>query len=532
MHYFYPIPEELTSSLPDGFNNPFDYTPHPLCLFAKQQLERSLPKPSTMEKGKMYGVLIVKNLSGQIGYLAAYSGNEKDLNSGFYFVPQVYDITNPSGFFRAEEQNLNEINAAIKELKNSSVLSDLKQQLSAKEKAAKQTIKQTKEQNKIHKAERDKKRSSTTDDSIHQLLIKQSQTEKSNFNKLRKQLKNELDELRSEIESFNEKLNSLKEQRKLKSAEVQKQLFDNYVFINADGNKASATAIFEQSVNTLPPAGTGDCAAPKLLQHAFINNYTPIAIAEFWWGPSPQKKVRKHGYFYPACKSKCEPLLGFMLKGLSMASDKVKKPLKIEVIYEDDCLIIINKPSGLLSVPGKSNDDSVYQQIKHLFPRCEEPFIVHRLDRDTSGLMIITKTKNVYINLQKQFLNHDVKKRYVAILDGDIKKDSGTIDLPLRVDLDDRPRQLVCYKHGKPAKTLWKVITKDKNQTRVHFYPLTGRTHQLRVHAAHIKGLNTPIVGDPLYGRKAKRLMLHAEHIVFNHPETQKQIAFHCPANF
>jgi tRNA pseudouridine32 synthase/23S rRNA pseudouridine746 synthase len=255
-------------------------------------------------------------------------------------------------------------------------------------------------------------------------------------------------------------------------------------------------------------------------------------MSEFWWGPSPQQEIRKHGYFYPACKSKCEPLLNFMLQGITIESEKLKSAQGIEILFEDASFIIINKPSGLLSVPGKTNNDSAHSQIKHLFPNIEEPFMVHRLDRDTSGLMIITKTKKAYVDIQKQFLNHTIKKRYVAILDGITQEKSGTINLPLRVDLNDRPRQLVCHKYGKPSITKWEVVKREQMQTRIFFYPQTGRTHQLRVHAAHLNGLNTPIVGDPLYGKKAERLMLHAEKIEFIHPETKEKAVFRCLAPF
>ncbi|MCG8581057.1 MAG: pseudouridine synthase [Bacteroidales bacterium] len=532
MQCFYPIPEQFIGEIPNVFNNPFDYSPHRLCIYAKEQLENTLPHASKMGKGKMYGVLIVKNHAGQIGYLAAYSGNDKELSTAIHFVPQVYDITNPSGYFRTEEQKLNKINADIKQLKNSTKAELLKQQLSAKEKTVKLTLTQNKEQIKKNKARREKTRNSTTDEAILQQLIKESQTEKSNFNKLKKELKKELDILKAEIETYNEQVSALKKLRKAKSAEIQQQLFNNYIFINASGEKANATDIFKQKLNTLPPAGTGDCAAPKLLQYAFLHKYQPIVMAEFWWGPSPQKEVRQHGYFYPACKSKCEPVLGFMLQGLRIEQAQTKPLRQIEVLFEDPSLIIINKPSGLLSVPGKADRDSVYLQVKLLFPDAEEPFIVHRLDRDTSGLMIITKTKRAYVNIQKQFLNHDVKKRYVAILDGSVNEDTGIIDLPLRVDLEDRPRQLVCYQYGKAASTKWEVVKRLNNQTRIHFYPLTGRTHQLRVHAAHNKGLNAPIIGDPLYGQKANRLLLHAETIEFIRPNTNKVVSFICPPPF
>lgn len=527
----------LDKELPEYFTNPFNYSPHALCLQAAKQLQAELEPPSSATKGKMYGVLIVKNKLGDLGYLAAYSGNEKPLSTQIIFVPQVYEITNPEGFFRKGEVELNKLNRIIDQKENSLHLKQLIIELDEEKKTSTLALKEAKlkmaEAKKTRQIKRDEAENNPNKESIIELLINESQTEKSKFNKLKKECKNRVEAIQLKIADCNQEIYELKQVRKNQSAQLQKQIFDSYLFLNGKGNEKSASAIFKETDAKFPPAGAGDCCAPKLLQYAFQNQLKPVAIAEFWWGRSPKKEIRKHGYYYPACKSKCEPILAHMLKGLDLETPKQEdSKLSITVLYEDDAIAIINKPSGLLSVPGKDEKKSVYTQARVLFPNSEGPIIVHRLDMATSGIMLIAKTKTAHENLQKQFLNKTIKKRYVAILDGIIKDESGTIDLPLRVDLDDRPRQLVCFEYGKPALTHWRVVERTLSQSKVHFFPVTGRTHQLRVHAAHPLGLNNPIVGDELYGLKADRLKLHAEEITFIHPETLTKITFKCLADF
>ena len=523
--------------LPESFTNPFDYTPHPLCIQAAQQLQAQLGDPKPCTKGKMYGLLVVKDKNGDLGFLAAYSGNEQAQSTQISFVPQIFEITNPNGFFRKGEAELNKISEAIYNEENSPELEQLLKQLDDQKEKANSALKEAKLAISKAKEERQAKReeaSNKTDkDSILKQLIKESQTEKSKFNKLKKSCKEQVEEVQLKLDTYYQHVNELKQLRKIQSAQLQKRIFDNYLFLNIKGKTKSATAIFQETDAKVPPAGAGDCCAPKLLQYAFQNRLKPIAIAEFWWGPSPKKEIRKHGYFYPACKSKCEPILGHMLKGLEIEKSKAEnKKLAIKVLYDDDSIAIINKPAGLLSVPGKEEQESVYNQAKALYPNSEDPLIVHRLDMATSGIMLVAKTKSAHEILQKQFLSKTIQKRYVAILGGTITKDSGIIKLPLRVDLEDRPRQMVCFEYGKPALTKWNVVERTQTQTRVHFYPITGRTHQLRVHSAHQNGLNTPIIGDELYGIKNERLMLHAEEITFVHPSTQKKLTFRSLADF
>ena len=259
-------------------------------------------------------------------------------------------------------------------------------------------------------------------------------------------------------------------------------------------------------------------------------------MAEFWWGKSPNKEIRKHKQYYPACQGKCKPILSHMLTNIEMDTNPMLvNPAigkELEIIFEDEDLVVVNKPAEFLSVPGIHIQDSVYTRIKQQIKDISGPIIVHRLDMSTSGLLVLAKNKNAHKILQSQFINRTVQKRYTALLEGVLKENSGTINLPLRVDLNDRPRQLVCFEHGKPAETKWEVLTKNEAVTKVHFYPISGRTHQLRVHASHFSGLNTPIIGDDLYGKKANRLHLHADTLTLTHPTTKEKISFHKKAEF
>jgi tRNA pseudouridine32 synthase/23S rRNA pseudouridine746 synthase len=539
MHCFLLLQIDGSVELPRLFTNPFYYEPHPLCLLAVEELKQSLP--DKLSKGKMYGVLVVQDNESNIGYLAAYSGNDKTEKSQVPFVPQVFDITNKDGFFRKEEKELSALNEKISELEHSKQVKVLSEKLADNKGTAELELKKSKQQLKTNKKLREETRKElvqkhTGEELDEKLadLIKESQREKSIHTQLKKTWAAKINEEELKLNALLEQISLLKQKRKQQSTQLQDKLFSHYRFLNKDGQVKNALEIFKTTSQKIPPAGTGDCAAPKLLNYAFEHQLKPIAMAEVWWGPSPKTEIRHHAHFYPACNGKCKPLLTHMLKGIDLDHTHVpsEQSLSIEIIYEDKDIAVINKPAGLLSTPGKEMTDSVFDQARELFPQAEGPLLVHRLDMATSGLMLIAKNKKAHELLQKQFLNKKIQKRYVALLDGHISKDEGCIDLPLRVDLDDRPRQMVCYEHGKPALTKWKVIKRDKNTTLVYFYPITGRTHQLRVHAAHAEGLNTPIVGDTLYGQRNKRLMLHAEHIKFVHPGKGEVMMFRVEADF
>jgi len=392
---------------------------------------------------------------------------------------------------------------------------------------------------KVRKEQRQKAEKELSSEEYHSLkeqLSKISVREKLQLEALKKQAKEKINKAQEKLDIYTTEIDYLKNTRKEFSGSLQQQLFDQYHFLDINGNKKSLCNIFSETPQLTPPAAAGECAAPKLLQYAFENELKPLAMAEFWWGESPKSAIRKHGQYYPACQGKCQPILGHMLQGMEVDENPLlKNPAEgksIDIIYEDDELLVINKPAEFLSVPGKTIQDSVYQRMKIQFPKATGPLIVHRLDMSTSGLMLIAKTKDTHKNLQRQFIKRTVKKRYVALLDGLVKEEEGIIDLPLRLDIDDRPRQLVCYEHGKSARTKWEVIERNNNQTKIYFYPITGRTHQLRVHSAHSTGLNMPIVGDDLYGTKSNRLHLHAESVEFEHPNSKNLMSFQVEAEF
>jgi tRNA pseudouridine32 synthase/23S rRNA pseudouridine746 synthase len=487
----------------------------------------------------MFGVLVCQNQVGELGYLWAFSGKLAGVNHHSYFVPTIFDMLQEDGFFRKEEEVLNAINRQIEILENSEELQSKKSQLENTKNQAVTDIQNQKDKIKKLKVERDEKRISFTNLSsaeIEQLefeLSEESKKESILLKKMTKYWNFQIEKAQNEVNLLLDEINQHKDERRQKSGALQQKLFAEYSFLNQFGERKSIGEIF----NNNPPAGAGECAAPKLLHYAFEHNLKPIAMAEFWWGQSPKSEIRKHKQFYPACKRKCEPiLLSHMLKGLEMEvnpfQENPAEGKNIEIVYEDEILAVINKPAEFLSVPGKIISDSVYQRVKELYPNATGPLIVHRLDMSTSGLMLIAKDEETYVKLQSQFIKRTIKKRYAALLDGVLEENEGFIDLPLRVDLDDRPRQLVCYEHGKPAQTKWKKIEIRNNQTLVYFYPITGRTHQLRVHASHELGLNTPIVGDDLYGTKGKRLHLHAEQLIFEHPKSYKEIYIQRNAEF
>lgn len=358
-------------------------------------------------------------------------------------------------------------------------------------------------------------------------LIRESQFQKAEYKRQERVWKEKIAALQTRKDVWENRILERKAERKTRSAALQQKLFEQFKMLNYRGEVKTLCEIFEQTVHKTPPAGAGECAAPKLLQHAYLHGYQPIAMAEFWWGDSPKTEIRRHGNYYPACKGKCEPILQHMLQGLRVEENPMLKtmqssPQELEIVYEDSWLVIVNKPADMLSVPGKEESVSVYSLMRERYPEADGPMIVHRLDMATSGLLILAKTKRVHQSLQAQFKSRLIKKRYIALLDGIIPQDEGTIELPLCLNPLDRPRQMVHAEYGKPAVTEFRVLQRTDSRTRIAFYPRTGRTHQLRVHAAHTLGLHCPIAGDELYGTKADRLYLHAESLEFVHPATGK----------
>ena len=597
-------------ALPEKFTYPFHYTPHPLCVLAAEEVKEYIASRKEWQEelafGKMFGVLIVQTDNGitnneenQIGYLAAFSGNLAGKNLHPYFVPPVYDLLQPEGFFKIEEEQISAINIRIRELENSSSYLGSKEKWKIETEQAKAVLNQAKAELKMAKEAREIRRQSSPELSEEEQasLIRESQYQKAEYKRLEKEWKKRLEELETEVRHFDIEIERLKTERKERSAALQRKLFEQFRMLNAQGEVKDLYTIFEQTVQKVPPAGAGECALPKLLQYAYLHQLKPLAMAEFWWGDSPKNEIRHHGYYYPSCKGKCEPILQHMLQGLEVDENPLLNPVheeeELEIVFEDEWLLVVNKPAGMLSVPGKAEDrDSVYHRLKKKYPEATGPMIVHRLDMATSGLLLVAKTKEVHQDLQAQFANRSIKKRYVAVLDGAIIKteketkpiaekailiaketvstkktakaertgNTGRIELPLCLNPLDRPRQMVSSEHGKEAITEYQIISESeritsesentfnesnridesersinesRKYTRIIFYPLTGRTHQLRVHAAHPEGLGCPILGDELYGKKADRLYLHAEYIEFRHPiygDTlciQKEADFH-----
>ncbi|GGP55571.1 RNA pseudouridine synthase [Shewanella algicola] len=548
--------------LPESFTFPFYYQPHPLTVLAAQQLQQELLEANPWQHnfgldsnndrgmviGKMFGVLVVKDIHGQLGFLAAFSGKLADQNILPPFVPPVFDMLTQDSFFNAENKQINQINQLLHQHESDPLLASLTAQLTLQQQQAERELEQ--QRNAIVESRKQRKLAREHADNALALadissdehktlsieLSRQSVQQKHQLNALKQQWQTQIDATQSQLGKLQQQIKQLKLKRKQLSNSLQKKLFAQYQFLNIKGQARDLNAIFNDAPNHLPPAGAGECAAPKLLQYAFIHQFTPIAMAEFWWGSSPKSEIKQHKNYYPACHGKCRPILTHMLKGMQVDADPLLinpgKDTQIDIIYQDDVMVIINKPAELLSVPGKNITDSVFSRMKQLFPDATGPLIVHRLDMSTSGLMVIALTKKANKALQQQFIQRSVTKRYIALIEGVPSQDEGDISLPLRVDLDDRPKQLVCYEHGKHAETFWQVYQRVNKRTLVYLYPKTGRTHQLRVHCAHHDGLHMPIVGDDLYGVAANRLHLHAQYLALTHPGSGEAMVFEVKADF
>lgn len=539
MFNFFTIPINHIQ-LPSQFPSPFHAEPHPICEVAAQQVKEHVSLQTgwhhELQQGKMFGVLVVKDAKGQIGFLAAFSGNLAGKNYHPFFVPPVADLLNPGGFFKTGEQTISLINQQVENMEANADFAACKaryelakQQRDAEMVAAKAAVKAS-------KVLREERRRQQLTDEERAAMVRQSQHEKAEMKRLERKWAEKIAALQAEYEIYALPIEELKVQRKTLSADLQQRLFDEFQLLNIRGEVRGLASIFRNTVQKVPPGGAGECAGPKLLQYAFLNGLTPVAMAEFWWGSSPKTEIRHHGSYYPACKGKCEPILGHMLLGM-----EIKHPEKggnealqeaLEVVFEDDWLLVVSKPAGMLSAPGKTGDKSAVELVSERFLGGKEAFLVHRLDMSTSGLLLIAKSAPIHRQLQAQFERRTVKKRYVAILDGLLTDNAGVIDLPISPNFLDRPRQMVDHDHGKPAITRWEVISRSETQTRVAFYPLTGRTHQLRVHAAHRLGLGCPIAGDELYGTKALRLYLHAEYLEFCHPVSTLPVCIEKKAPF
>lgn len=525
---------------PRRFTFPFHYTPHPLCVKAAEEVQEYLRQQTAwaeeLQQGKMFGVLVVEDEQGELGYLAAFSGNLAGENQWNFFVPPIYNLLRPGSYFPQEEQQISDINQEIERLQTNAHYLALRHTAQQEQTQANQALSEAKAFLKAEKQRREHLRQAGVDEATATALIKESQFQKAEYKRLERSWQDRMRQTQAEIDAWETQIEQLRQTRKQRSAALQQWLFEQYQVLNACGERKPLTEIFAPTSQGTPPAGAGECAAPKLLQYAYLHHLRPRCMAEFWWGDSPKQEIRQHGNYYPACKGKCEPILGHMLQGLAVdpnplwADTAEEKPLAI--LWEDAWLLVVNKPAGMLSVPGKGDVDSMAARLRRRYPDAEGPMVVHRLDMATSGLLLVAKRKTIHQQLQAQFHHRTIRKRYIALLEGIVPTDKDTISLPLAPNPLDRPRQQVNAVHGKPALTHYEVLGRTADHTRIAFYPQTGRTHQLRIHAAHPAGLGCPIIGDTLYGHPADRLYLHAESLTFTHPITHERITVVCPSPF
>lgn len=550
------------------FTDPFRYTPHPLVKEAAEKImdriEASPDLADAFAEGKMLGVLVVKDKKGKTVFLAGFSGNVSGQSIIEGFVPPIFDLLDPDGNYKMQEAEISAINKQIRRLESSDRLLVLKNEKEEALRKMESDICRIKKDMACRKHERDNIRKSTSDPEALEQLLKESQFDKAQLRRARQAWEEKIQSIDTELSGLKEEILRLKDLRAERSDNLQKWIFRQYTVHNALGEQKSIWEIFSEK-GLVPPGGTGECAAPKLLEHAYRNGLKPVAMGEFWYGKSPDTAVRTHGHFYPSCTSKCGPLLSFMMSGLEGRCMEGTFPppgrgclhqqagvpgthslQDRRIIYEDDCIIMVDKPSGIPSVPGLDGRTSLLEWLNSHERQSSANTAsvyeaVHRLDMDTSGIMVFAKTPEAAVNLRQQFEEHKVRKTYFARLapapEGRNLKpgDKGTIELPLSPDYDERPRQKVDMIQGKTAVTGYKVVAVNEDGTTdIFFHPLTGRTHQLRVHSAHTLGLGHPILGDMLYGGADNgciRLHLHALSICFIHPATGEYLTFRTEDN-
>ncbi len=526
--------------LPDIFPSPFTSTPAQIVRVASEQLKEQIcmlhDDARELSQGKMFGVMVVEK-DGELGFLAAFSGTLGGELVREGFVPPIFDYSHPNGYYMGQEDKISAINSQIILLESQPNYVGLKNDLDTIKRnaeceiAAMRTAYQSAKE--LRAIERD---SPTASPQRLGELSAESQRQKGDLKRLHRFWQAQIEQAQAKLSSLDANINALKKERKERSATLHKWLFDNFMVLNGKGESCSLSDIFATTSLKVPPSGAGECAAPKLLHYAYANNLRPVAMGEFWWGASPKGVVRHDGNFYEACRGKCVPILGYMLDGISVegaATIALEQEVHIDVLYEDANILVVDKPSGLLTVPGRGSSPSLYSILSKDRPSV---MVVHRLDMDTSGLVVLAKDMDSYRHLQRQFAQREVSKLYTALLSGVVSPSQGVVSLPLIPDILDRPRQKVDYQKGKPATTHYKVVGESVvgsvPTTRILFTPITGRTHQLRLHSAHADGLGAPIVGDRLYGSLSDRLCLHATQLSFVHPATGEELSFCSPVPF
>lgn len=482
----------------------------------------------------MFGVLVAEKPDGSLGYLAAYSGQAEGLDDT-QFVPAVFDYLQPDGYFKRHEADITALNQRIRTLEEAPVYLAAIAEQQAKIREFIDEEAQWRDVMTVSKQQRDDRRASAMlTPEENDALIRESQYQKAELHRMKVRHRAVLETLTAKVCGMRDEIERLKTARKQLSDALQRWLSDSFCVADSHGRLRSLSSIFLESIGRMPPSGAGECCEPKLLHYAFTHGLRPRAIGMFWWGESPEGEVRHHRRFYPACQGKCRPLLTWMLRDVDVEPNPLEQITvkSVEIVYEDADIAIANKPEGLLTIPGKCNMPSVYSVLHQRWPSLDSPLIVHRLDMDTSGLLVIGKTREAHRKLSLQFENRETEKVYVALLEHPLSMKSGEIDLPLRRNPDDSPRQMVDHEEGKPSLTVYEQVGETDGHPRVMLYPKTGRTHQLRMHCAHREGLNDPIVGDRLYGTPGRRLCLHAQRLTVNHPTTGERMTFECQPDF
>ena len=536
---FHPLNTDIMP--PRRMNNPLRYEPHPLCLLAAAEVRGMIESRSEwhqeVSRGKMFGVLVVERADHQaasgaceLGYLAAYSGQLLGRSDWPGFVPAVFDYLQPDGYFKTHEREIDRLTAEIERLSSSA---ELKAAHSEQERLQRESATATERQRQAMAAAkllRDRRRQSAfLSERDKAELIGESQFQKAELHRIKKHYRQLIEEQQALADRLEAEIEAKEQRRRQMSVDLQQWLFSQFTMTNYRGEQSSLLRIFADRGLAVPPSGSGECCEPKLLQYAFTHGLRPLCMAMFWIGESPQGEVRHDGHYYPACSGKCKPILQWMLPPEVTADDSERRftMADLPVVYEDQDLIVVDKPSGMLSVPGKTAVSSVVELLDAHFGNSARALSVHRLDQATSGLLVVAKHPDAQRELQRMFENRMVEKRYLALIEGNLPADTpreGTIDLPLRPDLDDRPRQMADHKHGRKAVSHYRVLKEEDGRTLLELRPETGRTHQLRLHCAHKDGLGQPIVGDELYGKKGHRMMLHAYSLTFRNPFSGKLI--------
>ena len=545
--------------LPERFTYPFCYTPHPLCILAAKEVQSYLTRQTAwkdeLRQGKMFGVLIVQTEHGETGYLAAFSGILAGKNLHPFFVPPVYDLLQPQGFFKIEEENISSINRNIRQLENDKAYAALSAELARTIQSAENILATAKAQLKEAKTAREQRRKEKELNAQEEAeLIRESQFQKAEYKRLERSWKARITTLQTQTEDWERRISALKSERKTRSAALQQKLFEQFGMLNYRGEVKNLCEIFGQTVHKTPPAGAGECAAPKLLQQAYLHGWKPIAMAEFWWGDSPKTEIRHHGHYYPACKGKCEPILQHMLQGLQVEENPMLKRMQVpsqnlEIVYEDPWLSVINKPAGMPVHPSRGNpENSLGNALAWYFKEQGVPFVfrcINRLDRDTSGLTIVAKHsvsaailgQMVRAKAEQGLKAPGIHRTYLALVEGKVVPVSGVIDAPIARQEDRCLRRVVDFKRGDRAVTHYRVLTgwqtgnAQKFRSLVKLQLETGRTHQIRVHMA---SLGHPLLGDTVYGSSKNPYhlqgqTLHAMILGFVHPSTGEYMEFTAP---